>query len=162
MAKASGLRALGVATAGLCAAVAAALLSTAVTATTEYHLIATSTPPTPPASLTPNAQGYVRVTTASSAIGCSVAAALVACQTSSDGWPARSDGTPFHAVSVTAEGEFQFVDADLGALAGKVALSTRTYWAQGWTVAAEDDAISFTNDRSGHGMSVSERKVQPF
>ncbi|OBB67849.1 hypothetical protein A5758_10675 [Mycobacterium sp. 852014-50255_SCH5639931] len=88
--------------------------------------------------------------------------ALVACETSSHSWPPRSDGRPFHTVSVTADGELQFVDADLGALEGKIALSPRTYWTQGWTIAATADAITFTNDHTGHGMRVSEQKVQSF
>ncbi len=99
---------------------------------------------------------------AAQAIGCSVTTALVACETSSDSWPPRGDGRPFHTVSVTAEGELDFVDADLGALEGKVALSSGTYWAQGWTIASTGDAGTFTNDSTGHGMRVSEEAVQPF
>ncbi len=148
--------------AAVCSAVAAVLIPTAVTAAPTYHLITTSTPPAPPVSLAPNDQGYVRVTTISQAIGCSVAAVIVACETSSDGWPARGDGKPFHTVSVNVDGELQFVDADLGALEGKVELSPRTYWAQHWTITAAADAISFTNDRTGHGMRVSTEKVDSF
>lgn len=165
MTRLNGFKVLGLIAAAASAAAAAALIPTSVTAAPGYQPIATSTPPvpsTPPVSLPPNEQGYVRVNTASQAIGCSVIAALVACETSSNGWPPRSDGKPSHTVSVNADGELQFVDADLGALEGRVALSRRTYWAQGWTVTATTDAITFTNDRTGHGMRVSEQKVQAF
>lgn len=159
------LRALGVVAAGAGAAVAAALIPAAVTAVTAmpaFHPNATSAPPTTATSLNPNEQGYVRVTMAAQAIGCSITTALVACETSSDSWPPRGNGRPFHTVSVTADGELHFVDADLGALEGKVALSAGTYWAQGWTIAATDDAATFTNDNTGHGMRVSEQAVQPL
>ncbi len=69
-------------------------------------------------------------------------------------------GQPFHTVSVSADGKFQFVDADLGALAGKVELEPRTYQAEGWTIAATADAVTFTNDRTGRGMQVSTQSAQ--
>jgi hypothetical protein len=141
---------------------ASATMPTAVTPPPAYHLISTSTAPTPPEPVTPNDPGYVRVTTASQAIGCSITSDLVACETSSDNWPPRNDGQPYHTASVSSDGEFHLVDADLGALEGKVALSPRTYWAQGWTIADDTDAITFTNDRTGHGMRVSLGGVQPF
>lgn len=140
----------------------AVFIPTAVTATPAYHPVGTSAPATPTTSLTPNEQGYVRVTIAAQAIGCSVMTALVACETSSNDWPPRGDGTPFHTVSVSAEGELHFVNADLGALQGKVALSAGVYWAQGWTIAATTDAGTFTNDRTGHGMVVTPQAVQAF
>jgi hypothetical protein len=144
------------------AALASATVSTTVTTPPAYHLILTSTAPTPPEPLAPNDHGYVRVTTASQAIGCSITSDLVACETSSDNWPPRPDGQPYHTASVSSGGEFHLVDADVGALEGKVALGPRTYWAQGWTIAADTDAITFTNDRTGRGMRVSLGGVQPF
>ncbi|WP_142393446.1 MULTISPECIES: hypothetical protein [unclassified Mycobacterium] len=140
----------------------AAATTVASTASESYQLASTSPPPTPPSTLTANEQGYVRVTTASNAIGCSISAELVACQTSADRWPPRASGQPFHTVSVSADGKFQFVDADLGALAGKVELGPGTYEAQGWTVTATVDTVTFTNDRTGHGMQVSTQSVQPM
>ncbi|WP_156766253.1 hypothetical protein [Mycobacterium sp. E342] len=109
-----------------------------------------------------NDHGYVRVTTVSHAIGCSVSVELVACETSSDGWPPRGNGRPSHTVSVSADGNFQFVDADLGALAGKVELQPGTYEAQGWSVVATGDSFIFTNDRTGHGMQVSTQVARPL
>lgn len=141
---------------------AIATTSTAVTAPQAFQLISTSTPPPPPSTLAANDHGYVRVTTASNAIGCSISAELVACETSSNSWPSRSNGQPFHTVSVDADGKLQFVDADLGALAGKVELESGTYAAQGWTVTATVDTLSFANARTGHGMRVSTQSVQSF
>jgi hypothetical protein len=62
------------------------------------------------------------VETKSGLTGCSIAAELVACQTSAGNWPSRPDGRRFHIASVSADGEFHWVDADLGALEGRVAL----------------------------------------
>jgi hypothetical protein len=137
-------------------------MSANVTPPRVYQLISTSTPPAPPVPLRPNDNGYVRVTTSSDAIGCSINAELVACETSADTWPRRSDGRPFHTASVRADGDFHLVDADLGALAGRVALNPGTYAAEGWTIVSENDSISFTNDHTGHGMRVSVAGVQPF
>ncbi|OBG90226.1 hypothetical protein A5697_13470 [Mycobacterium sp. E3251] len=142
-------------------AAVAATRSTGMTEPRSYRLISTSTPPVPPTPLVPNDHGYVRVTLASRAISCSISAELVACQTSSDSWPPRGNGQPFHAVSVSADGKFQFVEADLGALAGKVELQPGAYEAQGWTVAATGDSFVFTNDHTGHGMEVSTQAARP-
>lgn len=160
------MRAAGALAGGLAAVTGAALASTTVPARVApapaYHLIVTSTAPTPPETLAPNDHGYVRVTIAAQAIGCSIMSDLVACETSSDSWPPRSDGQPYHTASVSSDGEFHLVDADLGALEGKVVLDPRTYWALGWTIVADADAITFTNDRTGRGMRASLGGVQPF
>ncbi|WP_142274532.1 hypothetical protein [Mycobacterium scrofulaceum] len=128
-----------------------------------YSLISTSTAPAPPAiPLTPNAQGYVRVETKSGSIGCSVNTELVACQTAANNWPTTQGGRHYHAVSVTSDGRLHWVEADLGALEGRVTLDFQSYTAQGWTIVATPDNTKFTNDRSGHGMSVSDQSVAPF
>ena len=124
--------------------------------------ISTSTPPVPSvAALMPN-DGYVRVESKSGNMRCSIAADLVACQTSVDNWPRHADGRPFHCASVTADGDFHWVDADLGALEGRITMDYKTYRAQGWTISATSGETTFTNDRSGHGMVVSTAEVRPF
>jgi hypothetical protein len=81
----------------------------------DYGLISTSTPPVPPAiPLQPNDRGYVRVETKSGSTGCSINTELVACQTSADNWPTGSNGRHFHTASINANGEFHWVEADLG------------------------------------------------
>jgi hypothetical protein len=116
---------------GVMIVVAAAVLSAALlqgAASPDYGLISTSTQPAPPAiPVAPNDHGYVRVETKSGLTGCSIAAELVACQTSAGNWPSRPDGRRFHIASVSADGEFHWVDADLGALEGRVALEYQTY-----------------------------------
>jgi hypothetical protein len=143
-------------------AAAVAMMSTGTAVRPVYQLISTPTPPTPPTPLIANDRGYARVTTASQTIGCSISAEVVACETSSANWPSRGNGQPFHTVSVGADGTFQFVDADLGALAGKIELKPGVYEAQGWSVAATMDTVVFTNDRTGHGMQVSTQVARPF
>jgi hypothetical protein len=146
----------------LVAAVLAAAVATMSTGTSVYRLISTSTAPTPPVPVIPDDHGYARVTTASQTIGCSINVELVACETSSKNWPSRGNGQPFHTVSFSADGAFQFVDADLGALAGKRELQPGAYEAQGWSVAATKDTLIFTNDRTGKGMQVSTQGARPF
>ncbi len=129
----------------------------------DYNLISTSPPPAPPAiRLTPNNQGYVRVELPSGSTRCSITTDLVACQTSADQWPAKPDGRPFHAASIYANGEFNWVVADLGALEGRIPLNYQTYSAQGWTIEATPDGTKYTNDLTRHGMSVSDQRVMPF
>jgi hypothetical protein len=128
-----------------------------------YSLISTSAPPSPPAiPLAPNGQGYVRVETQSGSTGCSITIELVACQTAANNWPTTPGGQHYHTVSVTSDGQLHWVEADLGALEGRVTLDFQTYTAPGWTIVATGDNTRFTNDRSGHGMSVSDQGVTSF
>ncbi len=114
-----------------------------------------------PIALTPNDRGYVRVETESKSTNCSVTTELVACQTSSDNWRAAS-GQRYHTVSVNADGSFHWVQADLGEMQGRVRLDYQTYSAQGWKIDAGPVETKFTNDRSGHGMSVNDQRVTAF
>ncbi len=143
-------------------AAAAATMSSGNPVPRVYQLISTPTPPAPPTPLISNDHGYARITLVSQVIGCSISVELVACETSSKKWQSRGNGQPFHTVSVSADGKFQFVDADLGALAGKTELQPGAYEAQGWSVAATEDTFVSTNDRTGHGMRVSTQAAQPF
>jgi hypothetical protein len=145
-------------------AVATPLVASGCESSVRYSLASTGTPATPsgPVALAPNAKGYVRVQTKSESIRCSLTTDLVACQSSVADWPRHPDGTRFAAVSVTAAGDFERVDADLGQLAGLVTLDDRSYSAQGWSIAASGASIGFTNQRSGHGMSVDEDGVRSF
>ncbi|WP_156661600.1 hypothetical protein [Mycobacterium sp. 852002-51163_SCH5372311] len=129
----------------------------------QYALISTATPPASPAiPLPPNDQGYVRVQTKSGSTSCSINAEVVACRTNTNNWPTMPDGQHYPVASVNADGEFHWVNADLGLLEGKVTIDYQTYSAQGWTIVASPDGTKFTNDRTGHGMSVSTQNVTPF
>jgi hypothetical protein len=143
------------------ATAAAAVLSAPAAFSPGYSLISTTAPP-PPVPLTPNDRGYVRVEINSGSTGCSINAELVACQTSANNWPANPNGQHFHTASINAAGEFHWVDADLGALEGRITLGNQTYSAQGWTIVAASDGTTFTNGSTGHGMSVSDQSVRSF
>jgi hypothetical protein len=141
--------------------IAAELLAVPGVTTPAVSLISTTAPP-PPIPLSANDRGYVRVEINSGSTGCSINSELVACQTSANNWPVNPNGQHFHTASVSASGEFHWVEADLGALEGRVTLNNQTYSAQGWTIVAASGGTTFTNGSSGHGMSVSDQGVKPF
>jgi hypothetical protein len=156
------MRLLGLASTGILfgLSIAAELLSAPGVSAPGVSLISTTAPP-PPIPLTANDRGYVRVEINSGSTGCSINSELVACQTSANSWPVNTSGQHFHTASVTAAGEFHWVDADLGALEGRITLNSQTYTAQGWSIVAAPGGTTFTNG-SGHGMSVSDQEVKAF
>jgi len=72
----------------------------------------------------------------------------------SPGW--KGDPATLHQdqAVVTASGQFSYRDANIGVGYNHI---------QGWTIAAGDGGITFTNDDTGHGMTVgSDQSVKPF
>jgi hypothetical protein len=68
---------------------------------------------------------------------------------------------------VTASGHFSYRSANIGTGGDHAPYDTlvpgQTYHIQGWTVVAADDGIRFTNDDTGHGMTVgADQSVEPF
>lgn len=68
---------------------------------------------------------------------------------------------------VTASGRFSYRIANIGVGYPHPPFDTvvpgQTYRIQGWTVAATDTGIRFTNDATGHGMFIgSDTTVSPF
>jgi hypothetical protein len=68
---------------------------------------------------------------------------------------------------VTASGQFSYRSANIGIGYPHPPFDTlipgQTYHIQGWTVVAGSDGITFTNDGTGHGMTVgSDQSVKPF
>ena len=68
---------------------------------------------------------------------------------------------------VTASGQFSYRTANIGIGYNHAPFDTlvpgQTYHIQGWTVVAGGDGITFTNDDTGHGMTVgSDQSVKPF
>jgi hypothetical protein len=68
---------------------------------------------------------------------------------------------------VTASGRFTYRSANIGIGYNHAPFDTlvpgQTYHIQGWTVGAGGDGITFTNDDTGHGMTVgSDQSVKPF
>lgn len=130
----------------------------------QPHVVATgsaterSTPE--PTALTPNDRGYVRVESMSGSIGCSVIVDIVACQRLSGQWPA--DHGRGRVASVSADGDFRWVDADLGELQGRVRLHRGAFTTPGWTIIAGPLETRFVNTHNGHGMACTDRGVSPF
>ncbi len=72
------------------------------------------------------------------------------------------DGQPATGVRVNADGEW---DWDYYGFAPKRAITLdygTTYRARGWTIEPTPEGMTFTNDKTGHGMSVSSEGVEPF
>ena len=68
---------------------------------------------------------------------------------------------------VTASGQFSYRSANIGVGYAHAPFETlvpgRTYNIQGWTIVAVADGIRFTNDGTGHGISVySDTNVDQF
>jgi hypothetical protein len=68
---------------------------------------------------------------------------------------------------ILASGKFSYRSANIGVGGRSDALPTlvpgQTYHFQGWTVVASGDGTRFTNDGTGHGMTVnSDTTVRPF
>jgi hypothetical protein len=68
---------------------------------------------------------------------------------------------------VTASGQFSYRSANIGIGYNHASFDTlvpgQTYHIQGWTVVAGGNGITFTNDDTGHGMTVgSDQSVKPY
>jgi hypothetical protein len=71
------------------------------------------------------------------------------------------DGGRANGVRLTSQGQITWLVGNLGDIP-VVTLDYRTYSAVGWTINADEDGTRFTNDRTGHGMTVSVDSVQAF
>jgi hypothetical protein len=125
----------------------------------------TSAPPgpTPPAGavpLPPNQNGYVFIETKSGQARCQIDAANVGCQAQFTNSPLQ-DGEHANGVNLTASGSVQWVLGNIGDFS-PVTIDYRTYYAEGWTIAASEDGTRFTNERTGHGMFVSIEQVDTY
>ena len=85
----------------------------------------------------------------------------------SPGW--KGDPATLHQdqAVVTASGQFSYRDANIGVGYDHPPFDTlvpgQTSHIQGWTIAASDVGITFTNDDTGHGMTIgSDQSVKPF
>lgn len=128
----------------------------------------TTTSPTPVPSPSPPAgaevlspkNGYVFIETKSGKTRCQISADDVGCESQFVA-PPTVDGVPANGVRLTADGQIRWVVGNLGAMP-VVTLDYRTYYALGWTINAGSAGTRFTNDRTGHGMTVSIESVQTF
>jgi hypothetical protein len=139
----------------------------------------------PLSSADPTLGHFVNVRTPSPSMRCEVASddsdgmgPNVVCQTAgfpqapidpppSPGW--HGDPSVLHKdqAIITASGQFSWRTANLGlAPPGQpdvILVEGTTYQFQGWTIVPVGDGTTFTNDATGHGMSIdSHYNVKPF
>jgi hypothetical protein len=110
--------------------------------------------------LPPDENGYVFIETKSGETRCQIASDNVGCEAQFTNSPIM-DGEHANGVSVTADGDVQWVLGNLGAIP-TVTIDYRTYDAQGWTITATSSGTRFTNDRTGHGMFVGIDNVETY
>jgi hypothetical protein len=107
----------------------------------------------PGAQVLPPENGYVFIETKSGKTRCQLSTAEVGCEAQFTSSPVL-DGTHANGVRLTANGELSWLVGNLGDIP-VVTLDYRTYSAVGWTIDAGEDGTRFTNDGTGHGMTVS-------
>ncbi|MCB0931274.1 MAG: hypothetical protein KDB71_05175 [Mycobacterium sp.] len=110
--------------------------------------------------LPPNSSGYVYIETQSGKTRCQISAETVGCE-SDFANPPIVGGEPAYGVEVSAGGSSRWVVGNLGAMP-TTTLEYHVYNAVGWTIEAERSGTRFTNDATGHGMSVSTDSVEFF
>jgi hypothetical protein len=108
-----------------------------------------------------NPLGYVQIGTRSGKMRCDIMRDWVGCETSETNWP-MIGGSRAHDAKVTDGGEFHWLVANLGRMQYQVTLDYQTYRAMGWTIQATPSGTTFTNDRTGHGMSVNIESASSF
>jgi hypothetical protein len=124
----------------------------------------------PPASADPTAGHDAKVNTQTPPMLCEIGSEdadpgigpSVNCQAHFAQAPADDDQA-----FVTASGQFIYRSANIGIGYNHAPFDTlvpgQTHHIQGWTVADRDDGITFTNDGTGHGMTIgSDQSVKPF
>jgi hypothetical protein len=114
----------------------------------------------PGAEVLPPENGYVFIETKSGKTRCQLSTAEVGCEAQFTNSPVL-DGAHANGVRLTANGEVSWLVGNLGDIP-VVTLDYRTYSAVGWTIDAGEDGTRFTNDGTGHGMTVSIDGVQAF
>jgi hypothetical protein len=114
----------------------------------------------PGAEVLPPENGYVFIETKSRKTRCQLSTAEVGCEAQFTNSPVL-DGGHANGVRLTANGEVSWLAGNLGDIP-VVTLDYRMYSAVGWTIDAGEDGTRFTNDSTGHGMTVSVDGVQAF
>lgn len=126
--------------------------------------------PPPPPTVTrapapiqlPVEYGHALVQTRSGKTACSVRADSVACYVQFVvPTPIRS-GSPANIVGVRSNGLVEWAIGDPGQLQFRAMSYGTIYHALGWTIAPTSDDTTFTNDVTGHGMTVSVEGATPF
>jgi hypothetical protein len=132
---------------------------------TSRPMAAPTPPPTssaaaPGAEVLPPANGYVFIETKSGKTRCQLSTDEVGCEAQFTHSPVLN-GIRANGVRLTPNGEVSWLVGNLGDIPA-VTLDYRTYSAVGWTIVAGEAGTRFTNDRTGHGMTVAVDGVQAF
>jgi hypothetical protein len=125
----------------------------------------TPAPPTrtaaaPGTQVLPPENGYVFIETKSGKTRCQLSTAEVGCEAQFTNSPVLN-GIRANGVRLTPNGEVSWLVGNLGDIP-VVTLDYRTYSAVGWTIDAAEVGTRFTNDGTGHGMTVAVDGVQAF
>lgn len=144
--------------------------TTSPIATTTAPSIETTAPPPPterpnplPARVNlPSRAGTAYVRTRSGKTVCQVTAGVIECNVAFVGRTPTRNGLRAIGVAVRAEGGWDWLFGDPGD-PDYVTMSYGTvYRALGWTIAPASDGTTFTNEATGHGMTVSVEGVRTF
>ncbi len=134
-----------------------------ITAAVAYWKFdATSKPAiTTPAASAPYTDANVAVRTKSGRTICLISSSKVRCEAKFTHLPVQTpvSKTGFSDISVDSQGQLEWDEATIGTPPDIEQLEYATYHWLGWTVVAAKDGTRFTNDATGHGMSVSVDKV---
>ncbi|GAB3136047.1 hypothetical protein GCM10027289_30900 [Tsukamurella serpentis] len=107
-----------------------------------------------PVAIEDNGNGYTFMQTRSGKARCRVSETGAGCQLQfAQPVPRTESGDGANGVNVGSDGVLTYVLGDIG-VADPVTLDYRTYTARGWTIVATEEATTFTNQRTGHGMIV--------
>lgn len=123
-------------------------------------------PPSPTAPGPPGGEvlepqnGLVFIQTKSGKTRCQLDEQEVGCEAAFTNAP-DVDGQPANGVRLSTDGEISWVLGNLGAIPA-VTLDYQTYSAVGWTIDASEEGTRFTNDSTGHGMTISVEGVEAF
>jgi hypothetical protein len=116
--------------------------------------------PTPGAEVLAPENGYVFIETKSGKTRCQLSSDEVGCESAFTNAPVIN-GIPANGVRLSVNGELTWLVGNLGDIP-VVTLDYRTYSAVGWTIDAGEDGTRFTNNQTGHGMTVAVDGVQAF
>ena len=117
----------------------------------------------PPAAVNiPSRSGSAFVITRSGKTACQIRAGDVGCQVQ---WTVPTPlqyGAPANGVRVSSSGDWEWVTGDMGDQSYTTLSYGTSYRSLGWTVTPTSDGTTFSNDTTGHGMTVGVQGVRPF
>lgn len=119
--------------------------------------------PLPPAgsgTLEPSETGAVYIETKSGKTRCQISTDSVGCESDFTNAPSV-EGQPANGAEVSANGDHRWILGNLGAIP-TTPIDYDTYHALGWTIEADASGTRFSNDGTGHGMSISTEGAEFF